>query len=249
LHTNAKEKANTTTSSALNLADYLPSLQKQLDDLTSQFHGFSTPSTTETLTHPNDPSLQSDFTHASSLSSSHQQKPAIRKPSAQPAAATFAGAASSPKTVRFSDTPVSPIPGGPSAATAHAELFGPAGRYRDDLTSAADGNEYTDQAGNMNNQQIHAYHSSILQEQDDQLDQLGVSISRQRELSLRMGDELEAQVEMLDETDGLVDRHQSRLNRAQSHLGKVARAAGESKQMVAIIGLIVILVFLIAVLK
>ena len=198
--------------------------------MTSQFHGFSSPATTETLTHPNDPSLQEDFTHATNIP---QQKPSIRKPSASKAAP-------SPKTVRFSDTPLTPTEDDDAE-----DLFGRGGRYRDEPSE----NEYTDQAANMNNQQIHTYHSSILQEQDDQLDRLGESISRQRELSMQMGDELEAQVELLDETDGLVDRHQTRLDRAQRQLGKVARAAGESKQVMAIVILIVVLVLLIAVLK
>jgi syntaxin 8 len=220
-----------TNRGALNIADNLPSLRKQLDDLTSQFHGFSSPSTTETLTHPNDPSLQEDFTHASNIP---HQKPSIRKPSTSKAVP-------SPKTVRFSDTPLSPT----EDDDAVEELFGRGGRYRDDPSE----NEYTDQAVNMTNQQVHAYHSSILQEQDEQLDQLGESIGRQRELSMQMGDELEAQVELLEETDGLVDRHLSRLDRAQRQLGKVARAAGESKQMMAIVILIVILVLLIALTK
>lgn len=102
----------------------------------------------------------------------------------------------------------------------------------------------------MSNTQIHEYHSSVLADQDDQLDRLGESIGRQRELSSRMGDELEAQVEMLDETDEIVGRHQGRLDRAGRSLAGVARRArGEGRQMVAIIVTIIILVLLIAILK
>lgn len=99
------------------------------------------------------------------------------------------------------------------------------------------------------NVQVHAYHSRILREQDDQLDRLGESISRQRELSMQIGDELDDQVALLEDQEALVDRHASRLDRARRQVGRIARSAGESKQMIAIIVLIVILVLLIAVLK
>ncbi|KAK5997376.1 hypothetical protein PT974_02732 [Cladobotryum mycophilum] len=184
----------------------LPALRKQLDNLTSQFHGFSSLS-------PNEPSSD--------------PSPDI---SVSPAGSTTGRKA---KTVRFSDTAPSPT----------EELFG---RYRDD-PDASPG--YSDQAASMSNQQIHQYHSQIMQEQDDHLDRLGESIGRQRELSMQIGDELESHVAMLDEVDEVVDRHQSRLDRAKKSLNKVAKAAAENKQMTAIFVLIVILVLLIAILK
>ncbi|KAI5456277.1 hypothetical protein BGZ63DRAFT_366950 [Mariannaea sp. PMI_226] len=141
-----------------------------------------------------------------------------------------------PKTVRFSDTPQKP----PSPSH---ELFGP---YRDDPSDSAG---YRDEAEAMSNQQIHEYHSQILDQQDEQLDRLGESISRQRELSMQIGDELDSHVAMLDEVEGVTDRHQSRLDRASRALGKVARGASENKQMTTIIVLIIILVLLIVILK
>lgn len=140
--------------------------------------------------------------------------------------------------MRFSDSPL------PPADPAAEELFGP---YRDDPSNDSAG--YRDQAQGMDNQQIHDYHSQILQDQDDHLDRLGQSIGRQRELSMQIGDELDSHVAMLDDVDAATDRQQSRLDRASRSLGRVARTAGESKQMVAIIALIIILVLLIAVLK
>lgn len=101
----------------------------------------------------------------------------------------------------------------------------------------------------MSNQQIHEYHSQILEQQDEQLDRLGESIGRQRELSMQIGDELDSHVAMLDEVEGVTDRHQSRLDRASRTLGKVARGASENKQMTTIVVLIIILVLLIAILK
>lgn len=209
----------TPSSAASAIADALPALQKQLDDLTSQFHGFSNPSTTATLTQPNSEELADDFAHAATSPS-----------------ASSAAAARKSKTVRFSDTPPSPSD----------ELFGP---YRDDPAVANDSAGYRDQAANMSNQQLHEYHAQILENQDDQLDRLGESIGRQRELSMQIGDELDSHVAMLDDVESATDRQQSRLDRASKALGKVARGAGENKQMTAIVVLIIILVLLIAILK
>ncbi|KAF4481645.1 syntaxin 8 [Fusarium agapanthi] len=198
------------TDAATSLTESITSLQKQLDDLTTQFQGQPNSKTAETLTHPNSEELADDFEHATSTS------PVSRKP----------------KTVRFSDTP------SPSA-----ELFG---RYRDDPSDSAG---YRDEAQGMDNQQIHQYHAQILEQQDEQLDRLGESIGRQRELSIQIGDELDSHVAMLDEVEAVTDRHQSRLDRASRMLGKVARGASENKQMTTIVVLIIILVLLIAILK
>lgn len=198
-------------SAATSLTESITSLQKQLDDLTTQFQGQPNSKTAETLTHPNSEELADDFEHAASTS------PVSRKP----------------KTVRFSDTPSSPS----------AELFG---RYRDDPSDSAG---YRDEAQGMDNQQIHQYHAQILEQQDEQLDRLGESIGRQRELSMQIGDELDSHVAMLDEVEAVTDRHQSRLDRASRMLGKVARGASENKQMTTIVVLIIILVLLIAILK
>ncbi|KAF4464818.1 SNARE complex subunit (Syn8) [Fusarium albosuccineum] len=196
---------------ASDLADSISNLQKQLDDLSTQFQGHPTSSTAATISHPNSEELADDFEHAASTS------PSSRKP----------------KTVRFSDTPSSPS----------AELFGP---YRDDPSDSAG---YQDEASGMSNQQIHEYHAQILEQQDEQLDRLGESIGRQRELSMQIGDELDSHVAMLDEVEDVTDRHQSRLDRASRVLGKVARGASENKQMTTIVVLIIILVLLIAILK
>ncbi|KAJ6787486.1 hypothetical protein PWT90_02710 [Aphanocladium album] len=194
------------------LSESISSLREQYDNLTSQFHGFESPTTIRTIAHPNSEALADDFQHATSTPAAYRKS----------------------KSVRFSDTPDSPS----------EELFG---RYRDEPANDSAG--YRDQADEMSNQQIHEYHSQIMEEQDEQLDRLGESISRQRELSMQIGDELDSHVAMLDEVDGVVDRHQSRLDRGQRMLGKIARGAGENKQMTAIVVLIIILVLLIAILK
>ena len=101
----------------------------------------------------------------------------------------------------------------------------------------------------LNNQQIHEYHKSVLRDQDDQLDRLGVSIRRQRDLSIQIGDELDDQVQMLDDVEEHVDRHQSTLDRARKSLGDVARKSRDNKQLTIILILIIILVLLIIILK
>lgn len=113
--------------------------------------------------------------------------------------------------------------------------------YRDHVTSQ-----------NLSNTQIHAYHQQVLHEQDAQLDALGASIARQRELSMQIGDELDDQVLMLDESERAVDRQTNALGRARRQIGRIARGAaesGEGRQMTAIVVLIIVLVLLIAILK
>ncbi|KAI2617431.1 v-SNARE [Hypoxylon sp. NC1633] len=229
---------------ALTISEALPGLQKQYGDLTSQFHGFSSPSSTSTLTHPNDPALSTDFEHATTSPTTGTQ--ATSTSNLRPK-----GARTASKTVRFTDNP-SGAPAPASAASAadadvEAQLFGNR-RYRDN-PGADEGMGYRDSAGDMTNTQIHAYHQQILDQQDEQLDALGASIARQRELSMQIGDELDEHVAMLDDVDAAVDRHQGRLDRARRQVGRFARAAGESKQMIAIIVLIVVLVLLIIILK
>jgi syntaxin 8 len=215
---------------AANIADSLPGLRKQYDDLTSQFHGFSSPSTAATLTSPNDPSLAADFADATSTKPSGSES--RRGPG--------------PKTVRFSDADDVEAQRSRDDDAAARGLFG--GRYRDNPDDTAGYRDRID-GEDMSNQQIHAYHQQIMEDQDAQLDALGASIGRQRELSMRIGDELDDQVMMLDENEHLVDRHQSRLDRARGQLGRIARAGSENKQMVAIVVLIIILVLLIIITK
>lgn len=205
---------------ALTIGDNLPDLQKQYKDLQSQFHGFSSPATNSTLMHPNDPALAADFAHATTSS----------------------------KTVRFSDNPSSNGNDGSGRdPDLEAQLFG--SRYTDNPNNDSAGYRDEIDGQSMDNQQIHAYHQQIMDQQDAQLDALGVSIARQRELSMQIGDELDEQVAMLDEVDVVVDRHQGRMDRARRRVDKISRTASDNKQMVAIIVLIIILVLLIALLK
>ncbi|KAK0741787.1 hypothetical protein B0T21DRAFT_283739 [Apiosordaria backusii] len=211
---------------ASSLLTTLTSLKKQQTDLTTQFHGFPTAATTSTLTHPNDPSLAEDFAHAQSSTSSHP--PTTQK-----------------KNVRFTDHDV-------DLEAQRSSLFASQNQpYRDEVEDD-DSAGYRNEAENLSNTQIHAYHRQILEEQDAQLDALGLSISRQRELSMQIGNELDEQVLILDESERVADRHASTLNRARRQVGRLARGAaesGEGRQMTAIVVLIIVLVLLIVILK
>ncbi|OCK82639.1 hypothetical protein K432DRAFT_441445 [Lepidopterella palustris CBS 459.81] len=202
------------------LQDQLPRLRSQLTDLTTQFASNGTNFST-TLTTPNNPSLSPDFAAA--------QRPRPQKPARSPQRQTS-------KSVRFTDTAIDVEAQDPNRAA----LF----PYRDDPADVGPPDQ-----SDLDNQQIHAYHSQVLREQDTQLDRLGESIGRQRELSMQIGDELDGQVLLLDEIDEGVDRHQGQFNRARGRLERVSRKARENWSLTVIVVLIVILVLLIVILK
>ena len=158
----------------------------------------------------------------------------ITSPNDPALAADFARATSGrPKGVRFTDGDDAPDP--------NREALFPS-RYRDEPDGPPDQSE-------LDNQQIHAYHSQVMAEQDEQLDQLGVSIGRQRDLSIQIGDELDSQAVLLDDVDDGVDRHQTQLDRAKGRLNTFARKARDNWTTTTIITLIVILVLLIVITK
>ncbi|KAK4963849.1 hypothetical protein LTR66_000786, partial [Elasticomyces elasticus] len=93
------------------------------------------------------------------------------------------------------------------------------------------------------------FHKQVIREQDEQLDRLGASVGRQRELSIQMGDELDEQGALLEDVEEGVDRHQGQLDRAKRRLDGVARKARENWSWVVIGILICVLLLLIIVLK
>lgn len=88
-------------------------------------------------------------------------------------------------------------------------------RFRDSLVDAEE----------LDNHQVLQLHNRVMEEQDESLDRLSESIRTQRELSIQIGDELDTHVQLLDEVDGMVDRHQGRLNQAKRKLDHVAKTA------------------------
>jgi syntaxin 8 len=139
--------------------------------------------------------------------------------------------------VRFTDDPSST-----SDDANRAALF----PYRDDPASDPEAPPNQD---HLDNQQIHEYHSQVIRDQDDQLDALGASIGRQRELSMQIGDELDGQVMLLDDVEEGVDRHAAQFRRARGRLDRFSRKAKENWSLTVIVVLIIILVFLIIITK
>jgi len=88
-----------------------------------------------------------------------------------------------------------------------------------------------------------------MQDQDGQLDVLGQSVRRQRDLSIQMGTELDEQGVLLQDVEGGVDRHQGTLDRARGRLGRVSRSAKDNWSWVTIGILMMILILLIVLLK
>ena len=196
--------------------------------MTSQFRGFPTSTSSSTITKPNNPSLISDFERARvsdhrTPSSSVLKRSSLTTPNAS-------------KSVRFTDNPRSAAY--PVDDSNNVALF----PYRDEPEDPPD------QSG-LDNQQIHQYHKDVLQDQDEQLERLGDSIGRQRDLSIQIGNELDDHVQMLDEVEEHVDRHQSTIDRARKSLGDVARKSRDNKHLTIILVLIIILVLLIIILK
>ncbi|KAF4552444.1 Syntaxin-like protein 4 [Elsinoe fawcettii] len=211
------------------LESQISRLQSQYDELEADFSSSSPSDTTKT---PNDPALEQDFAAA-------QSRPQGARSSSLRKAAKSPGS----KAVRFRDNP-----------SAEEEP------YRDDVADDAnraalfDNKPYSDEPSgpdqeNMDNQQIHTYHKQVLRDQDDQLDRLGASIGRQRDLSIQMGNELDDQAVLLDDVDQAVDRHQGTLDRAKGRLNKISRGAKDNWSWVTIGCLILILVLLIVLLK
>lgn len=223
------------------LQDQVSQLRKQYSDLSTQFKGNDSstssstqpPSSNPTITQPNDPSLASDFAAAQS-GSQGKSKPISK----------------SNTTGRYRDDPDEDA--GAAAERARNSLFTGNARssYRDSPSPSRRSAAEAAEQGELTNEQIHAQHGQIMAEQDEALDRLGVSIGRQRELSMRIGDELDEQVAMLEDVEDGVDRHQGRLDGARDRLGRFAKKATSADWSWYIIGgLILVLVLLIAVLK
>lgn len=175
----------------------------------------------DAATQPNDSSLAPDFAAA-------QQRPNSKSAS---------------KNVRFRDDPAAEEEDANRAA-----LFSTTSSQQQPYTDEPPSAQQEQQG--LDNQQIHAYHSRVLREQDEQLDVLSQSVGRQRLLGIQMGDELDEQNEMLEDVERGVDRHSGTLNNAQRRLGRIARKGREGwNSWITIAILVVILLLLLVVLK
>ncbi|CDO75379.1 hypothetical protein BN946_scf184335.g5 [Trametes cinnabarina] len=89
----------------------------------------------------------------------------------------------------------------------------------------------------------------IMEHQDVHLDDLSRSISRQRDISLQINDELDVHTGLLEGLDLDLDRTDSRLTHARRRLDRVARGAKENGSTLMIGLLILVLLILIIVFK
>jgi hypothetical protein len=71
---------------------------------------------------------------------------------------------------------------------------------------------------------------AMVLDQDRNLDMLGDAVGRQRELGLLIGDELESHVQLIEETDEMVDRTDTRLRNAQKRLNYVGRRVKDNSK-------------------
>lgn len=101
----------------------------------------------------------------------------------------------------------------------------------------------------MTNNQHLKQQQLVFQEQDEHLDRLASSVSRQHRLSLHISDELDSHLELLDELDDLTDRSQNRLATARQRLTKFTRKAKDNGSILTIAILFIIFIILLIVLK
>jgi len=104
---------------------------------------------------------------------------------------------------------------------------------------------FSDQPEDFDNAVVIQLQQRMIQNQDEDLDRLSDAIGRQQELGLMIGEELNYQVELLTETEGIVDRTEGRLNRAKRNLTKVSKKAKEKGSFWIIALLISVLVLII----
>ncbi|KAF9288235.1 hypothetical protein BGZ68_000626 [Mortierella alpina] len=99
---------------------------------------------------------------------------------------------------------------------------------------------------NLDNSQMLQLHQRIVDDQDQNLDRLSEAIGRQQEIGLMIGNELDSHIDMLEDTDHIVDRTESRLGIARKQLTKVAKGTREGcGPWMIILGLVAVLVILI----
>jgi len=89
----------------------------------------------------------------------------------------------------------------------------------------------------------------IMTEQDNQLEHLSQSISRQHHISLEINDELDTHTGLLEGLDHDLDQTQGRMSNARGRLERVARGAKANGSSLTIALLILILLLLIIIFK
>ncbi|KAI8885178.1 Phox-like protein [Backusella circina FSU 941] len=81
--------------------------------------------------------------------------------------------------------------------------------------------EETEATRGLDNSQLVDYQRQVMQEQDMHLAQFSQLLARQKEIGYAISDELDAQVEVLNELDGQVERTATKLQCASKRLAKI----------------------------
>ena len=79
----------------------------------------------------------------------------------------------------------------------------------------------TEETRSLDNEGLMQYQQQTMEDQDQQVEQFSAILSRQRQLGLAIGDELETQNQVLDELDSGVDRTNVKLKFAKKKLGAI----------------------------
>ena len=120
--------------------------------------------------------------------------------------------------------------------------------YRDDEEDQ-EGISLTDQSSSMDDQSHYQLQQETMQTQDEHLDRLALSVSRQHQLSLQISDELDSHLELLEDVDNLTENSQGRLATARRRLDKFSRKAKNNGSLLTIAILFLIFIILLIVLK
>ncbi|KAG0340696.1 hypothetical protein BG000_011325 [Podila horticola] len=102
--------------------------------------------------------------------------------------------------------------------------------------------EHEVEVDNLDSSQMLQLHQRIMDDQDSNLDRLSDALGRQQEIGLMIGDELDTHLDLLEETDHLVDRTENRLGSAAKRLAKVAKGTKGCGSWTIILILVIILV-------
>jgi hypothetical protein len=101
----------------------------------------------------------------------------------------------------------------------------------------------------LSNAQLLQDQRAIMNEQDDQLDDLGRSLTRQAEIGLTINDELITQGEMLDDLHTSTNRTARMLKKERKRLTELAKRGGMGALLCfAVVGVIIVFFILLAVL-
>ncbi|KAI8613768.1 hypothetical protein BC830DRAFT_1258017 [Chytriomyces sp. MP71] len=90
-------------------------------------------------------------------------------------------------------------------------------------------------------------HNRMIDDQDSHLDALSNAILRQKQIGIQIGEELDYHVELLQQTDTVVENTQDRLGNVNRRLGEVSIMSGTDYRanlcIIVLVGILVLIVF------